>query len=115
VFAKGETMRTISWLFVVIASAVLALASLSLAVAGDYNHRFVRNYPPGNHGMWYKAERFYEIQYPGVTPTETYRWDKFMSKVTEVRFPFYPIPYDWEYGNGRTFNLRNDNTNDWLR
>jgi hypothetical protein len=112
---KGETMRTISWVLAVVAAAVLAFGTSTSVLAGDYNHRFVRNYPPGYYGMWYKAERFSDTTEPGVTPTETYRWDRFMGKVTEVTFPFSPIPYDWEYGNGRSFNLPNTNRNDWWR
>ncbi len=108
-------MRTTHWLLAAVTSAVLIVICCTGVFASDYNQRFVRNYPPGNYGMWYKAERFYNTPEPGTPPTEAYRWDKFMSKITEVSFPFYPIPYDWEYGNGRTFNLPNYNRNDWYR
>ena len=112
---KGETMRTISWILAIVATVILVFGSFSSVFARDYNQRFVRNYPPGYYGMWYKAQRFSNIFEPGVPQREAYRWDNFMSKVTEVAFPFSPIPYDWEYGNGRTFNLPNTNTNDWWR
>jgi hypothetical protein len=108
-------MRTTHWLPAAMISAALVLISFSGVFARDYDQRFVRNYPPGYYGMWYNAERFYNIPKPGETPVEAYRWDKFMSKITEVSFPYYPIPYDWEYGDGRTFNLPNDNRNDWYR
>lgn len=108
-------MRTIHWLPAAICSVVLVMLGITGVFARDYNQRFVRNYPPGYYGMWYNAERFYNTTEPGTTPVEAYRWDKFMSKITDVHFPYYPIPYDWEYGSGRTFNLPNDNRNDWYR
>ncbi|MBI4961694.1 MAG: hypothetical protein HY913_00310 [Desulfomonile tiedjei] len=113
---KGETMRAICCIAAVILVACFALYDSSDAwAAADYDSRFVRNYPPGNYGMWYKAQRFSENTDPEVPRQETYRWDRFMSRVTEVAFPFYPIPYDWEYGTDREFNLPDYNRNDWWR
>jgi len=109
-------MRTICYIGVLILVAGFAMYDSSGAwAAADYNSRFVRNYPPGYNNMWYKAQRFFENTDPEVPRQERYRWDRFMSRITEVKFPFYPIPYDWEYGTGRTFNLPNSNTNDWWR
>jgi hypothetical protein len=119
---KGETMRAIFYIAMIVLVAGCALYDSSSAwAAPDYNSRFVRNYPPGYNGMWYKAQRFYENTDPDVKRQETYRWDRFMSRITEVTFPFYPIPYDWEYGTdpvyrtGRRFNLPEYNRNDWWR
>jgi len=109
-------MRAFFFITALVAVACFALYDSSSAwAAADYNSRFVRNYPPGYNGMWYKAQRFYENTDPEVPRQETYRWDRFMSRITEVTFPFYPIPYDWEYGTGRRFNLPHYNTNDWWR
>ncbi len=106
-------MRTVNHLVAAIA-ATLILGFLAVsASAGDYNSRFVRNYPPGYYGMWYKAERFFELEPKDPQAVEQYRWDKFMSRITGVTYPFYPIPFDWDYGTGRTFNLPDYNTNDW--
>ncbi len=79
----------------------------------DYNSRFVRNYPPGFYGMWYKAEKFVDPGLAQAIPDEGYRWDKFMSKVTDLLYPFHPIPFRWDYGSSRTFNLPDYNSNDW--
>jgi hypothetical protein len=92
----------------------LSCAGLSIAQAmDDYNSRFIKNYPPGFHSMWYKAERFYKNQDPDAKTMEKYRWDKYMSRITNTSFPFFPIPYDWEYGRDRTFNLPDFNANNW--
>jgi hypothetical protein len=105
---KGETMRSILLIFIVI---FVILAS-SLCQASDYDPRFVRSYPPGYYGMWYDAQRFSTEGIPGAK-TERYRWDMLMSRETNVTFPFYPIPYDWDYGTGRTFSLPDYNANNW--
>lgn len=95
-------------------AALIVLISVSGAMAKDYDSRFIRNYPPGYYGMYYNAERFFDLELAeGQKAQETYRWDKFMSRTTDVYFPFLPIPYDWEYGHGRTFGLPNYNNNDW--
>ncbi len=102
-------------------TAIIIVAVSAIAWASeDYDPAFIRNYPPGYYGMWYKAQRFYENLNPTPPPdsrfarkTEYYRWDRFMSRATNTYFPFYPIPYDWEYGHDRQFNLPNYNTNDW--
>jgi len=101
-------MRSILLLFIVI----LVILTSSVCQAADYDSRFVRNYPPGYYGMWYDAERFSSEGIPGVK-TERYRWDMLMSRETNLTFPFYPIPYDWDYGTGRTFNLPDYNANNW--
>ncbi|MCX5862223.1 MAG: hypothetical protein WCG29_07370 [Desulfomonile sp.] len=85
----------------------------SLCVAADYEARFVRNYPPGYYGMYYYAQRFSDTPLATGQKKDMYKWDKFMSRVTEIEFPFYPIPYEWDYGTGRTFNLPDYNTNNW--
>jgi len=114
-------MRIIRLLFG-IAVGCLLLSVVSYSIAGDYNQRFVRNYPPGFNGMWYYAERFIEPERTDPMVNERYRWDKFMSRITELSFPFWPIPYDWEYGTtrsdpvygtARAFNLPDYNRNDW--
>ncbi len=96
---------------------LLLAITLSMAQTGwaldDYNDRFVKNFPPGFHGMWYKAERFYKRLDPEAIFNERYRWDRFMSRNMNTFFPYYPIPYDWEYGSTRNFNLPDYNTNDW--
>ncbi len=101
-------MRSILLLFIVI----LVILASSVCQAADYDPRFVRNYPPGYYGMWYDAQRFFSEGVPGVR-TERYRWDMLMSRETNLAYPFYPIPYDWDYGTGRTFGLPDYNANDW--
>jgi hypothetical protein len=97
----------------------LLLCSAFVCDAGDYDPRFVRDYPPGFYGMWWKAERFYEPidQFArgrnAQPPAELYTWDKRMSELTGIKYPFYPTPFPWDYGTGRTFNLPNYHTNDW--
>jgi hypothetical protein len=100
---------------VFILAVIFALAGFSVCWSADYNHRFVRNYPPGFNGMWYYADRFVDKVEPGRKNPEHYRWDRFMSRTMNIRYPFYPIPYEWEYGTGRTFNLPDYNANDWPR
>jgi hypothetical protein len=95
-------------------AALFCLIALSPVYgAEDYQDRFVKNYPPGFYGMWYKAERFYRKLDPDAPTMEKYRWDRYMSRITNVHFPFLPVPYDWEYGNERTFNLPDYGSNDW--
>jgi len=94
-------------------SVALALACVSISAAADYDARFMRNYPPGYYGMWYYADRFTEKEVPDKVPEELWRWDKYMTRITELQFPFFPIPYDWEYGTGRTFHLPDYNANNW--
>ena len=82
--------------------------------AQDYQERFVHNYPPGYYGMWYKADRFTDDPLTAKPPgQEPYRWDRYMSSVTGVIYPFNPAPFDWEYGAGRKFNLPDYSANDW--
>lgn len=107
-------MRSIRLTVMLTCAVLIVLTCGSGSMAKDYNSRFIRNYPPGYYGMYYNAERFFDLEAEeGQKPQETYRWDKFMSRITDVYFPFLPIPYDWEYGNGRTFGLPDYNTNDW--
>jgi hypothetical protein len=95
--------------------AIFALAGFSVCWSADYEHRFVRNYPPGFNGMWYYADRFVDNFEPGKGMVEHYRWDRFMSREMDITYPFTPIPYEWDYGTGRTFNLPDYNANNWPR
>lgn len=99
-------------------------AGICLAQERDYDRRFVRDYPPGFYSMYWKAERFYEpidkesretLTTEKLTPppAELYSWDKRMAQVTGINYPFYPTPFPWDYGTGRTFNLPNYNSNNW--
>jgi len=116
-------MRTIRPGLLIIVIASLFLSGHSLSMAGDYNPKFVRNYPPGYNGMWYYAQRFQETdKTTDRTATEKYRWDRYMSRTTELAFPYFPIPYEWDYGTDRSgpltrtyrsFNLPDYGRNDW--
>ena len=112
-------MRLISYFIVGLVVLVLSASSAMNCLASDYNSRFIRNYPPGYYGMWYKAERFYKNpeasgQVEGEKrPIEIYAWDIGMSKLTNLWYPFMPIPYEWDYGTHRSFNLPDYNSNDW--
>ncbi|MGO9122310.1 MAG: hypothetical protein ACLQPD_32450 [Desulfomonilaceae bacterium] len=116
-------MRTIRLGLFTILTSTLFLSVYSLSIAGDYNPRFVHNYPPGYYGMWYYAQRFQETDKPrDPLAIERYRWDRYMGRITELSFPYYPIPYEWDYGTDpnrslihtyRSFNLPDYNTNDW--
>ena len=106
-------MRSYYSLSILLIAALIAALWVAWAPAADYNSRFVRNYPPGFNGMWYKAGRFFDPPPTGKSGDEQYRWDKYMSRVVGVTYPFYPTPFDWDYGTGRTFNLPDYNTNDW--
>ncbi len=103
-------MRLIALLLVL---GIGLMASSACWGIEDYNDRFVKNYPPGFNSMWYKAQRFYKNLDPESRGIEKYRWDKYMSRITNTFYPFFPIPYDWEYGSDRTFNLPNYNANNW--
>jgi hypothetical protein len=81
----------------------------------DYFPRYIRNYPPGFNSMWYQAERFHSKIGEIPRGSEKYRFDRHMSRVTGLSYPFFPVPYDWDYGTGRTFNLPDYNRNDWHR
>ncbi|MEJ2716004.1 MAG: hypothetical protein P8182_02525 [Deltaproteobacteria bacterium] len=104
---------TLSLLVVTILVVLFSFSLPQDSSAWDYNARFIRNYPPGFYGMWYKAERFFETRTGESVPDELYRWDRYMSRVTGVTYPFLPIPYAWDYGSSRKFNLPDYNTNDW--
>ena len=106
-------MRSNGYLVAVMLALCLAVAAISAVQAKDYESRFIRNYPPGYNGIWYYADRFVFHDNRQDPAQEKYRWDRFMSRATNIEFPFYPIPYNWEYGTGRTFNLPDYNTNDW--
>jgi hypothetical protein len=64
--------------------------------------------------MWYYADRFAD-KVPEKKTLENYRWDRFMSREMNISYPFFPIPYEWDYGTGRTFNLPDYNANNWPR
>jgi hypothetical protein len=106
-------MRSRPYIVALVLTSLFVVACVSVSWARDYEPRFVRNYPPGYYGMWYYAERFYEKKNREALPPESYRWDRYMSKITDVYFPFLPIPYDWDYGTHRSFNLPDYSTNDW--
>ncbi|MEW6350656.1 MAG: hypothetical protein AB1646_16465 [Thermodesulfobacteriota bacterium] len=93
--------------------ALFVVVGAPSAAEKDYEDRFMRSYPPGYHGMWYKADRFWEDISTERELGEYYRWDKYMSALTGMTFPFNPAPFDWEYGAGRKFNLPDPNANDW--
>lgn len=113
-------MRPTLYFFVgLLALVVSALCADGCLAAEDYNTRFTKNYPPGYYGMWYKAQRFYKN--PKATgeaqgeqrPIELYLWDGEMSRITNVWYPFKPVPYGWDYGTYSGFNLPDYNSNDW--
>lgn len=106
-------MRLIVRTAVFIVALCLVAGMNSSLWARDYDPRFMKSFPPGYYGMWYYAERFFEPQDAKQPPKETYRYDRYMSNITGLHYPFYPIPFDWDYGTWRTFNLPNYNTNDW--
>ena len=110
---KGDTMRPFSCIAVLVLAICVIAGTVSSSWARDYESRFMRNYPPGYYGMWYYAERFSEPQDHQTAPEESYRWDRYMSRITGLRFPFLPVPYDWDYGTWQNFNLPHYNTNDW--
>lgn len=105
-------MRWVSSIIALVCSVILMCTAVPTSWAADYHQRYIRNYPPGYHGMYYYAERFFDTD-PNLKYEVIYRWDDFMSRVTEIRYPFHPIPYDWEYGKTRNFNLPDYNANDW--
>jgi hypothetical protein len=96
-----------------IVAVFVILAGFSYASANDYERRFTRNFPPGYNGMWYYAERFRHADDRQDKTQEKYRWDRFMSRVTGMTYPFLPVPYAWDYGTTEKFNLPEYNTNDW--
>jgi len=106
-------MRSVHHLSILLIAVLIAAMWVAWAPAADYNSKFVRNYPPGFNGMWYKAERFFEPPPVLKRGVEIYRWDRYMSNVVGLHFPFYPTPFDWDYGTDRTFNLPNYDRNDW--
>ena len=106
-------MRSNRYSASLVVAGFLILAGFSLASARDYESRFIRNFPPGYNGMWYDAERFVHADDRQNKTQEKYRWDRFMSSVTGITFPFYPVPFAWDYGNTEKFNLPDYNTNDW--
>ncbi len=105
-------MRRVSCIIALVGALILGCAAVEGSWAADYLHRYIKNYPPGYHGMYYYAERFFDTD-PNTKYDVVYRWDRFMSRVTEIQYPFYPIPYDWDYGKTRQFNLPDYNANDW--
>lgn len=107
-------MRSISILIIAVLVGLFVVSSVTPSSASDYNAKFMRNYPPGYHGMWYKAERFWQPKDPEDPAQERYRWDLFMSRITGVIYPFLPVPYAWDYGTGKKFNLPDYNSNDWF-
>jgi hypothetical protein len=110
---QGDTMRSILCFFLLILGSSLLFGAATPKFASDYNSTFMHNYPPGFYGMWYYAERFYHPRKADKPVAEPYLWDKYMSRVTGLHFPFNPTPFDWEYGSRTTFNLPNYNRNIW--
>jgi hypothetical protein len=106
-------MRVIPYIMALFVVGLLILSFSQVSWAQQYNDRFIRSFPPGYYGMWYYADKFREREPEDETPREYYRWDKYMSRVTGITYPFSPKPYNWTYGSKRTFNLPDYNTNDW--
>lgn len=106
-------MRLNRYVLLLIVAGILILGGYSQGAAAQYESRFVRNFPPGFNGMWYYAQKFVYSDDRQDKTQEKYRWDRFMSKVTDMTYPFYPVPFAWDYGNTEGFNLPNYNTNDW--
>ena len=106
-------MRLNRYVFLLIVAGFLMVAWFSCATAAEYESRFIRNFPPGYNGMWYYADKFVHADDRENKTQEKYRWDRFMSRVTGVTYPFYPVPFAWSYGTTEKFNLPDYNTNDW--
>jgi hypothetical protein len=106
-------MRPICFLLTVLCALVFVISWPGPSAATDYNSRFIHNYPPGFYGMWYKAERFFEKKEKGKIREELYSWDTYMSHLTGTFYPFFPVPFPWDYGTGRRFNLPQYDANDW--
>ena len=106
-------MRSILCLFLLILASSFFFCTAGPAAASDYNSTFMRNYPPGYYGMWYYAERFQHPLKTGKAVGESYNWDKYMSRVTGLHFPFNPTPFGFEYGSRTNFNLPDYNRNIW--
>ncbi len=73
----------------------------------------IRQYPSGYYGTGYYSKRLSPRADGLVGPTDAMRWDRFMSHELGVQFPFFPIPYPWDYGRDLTFNFPDFNANDW--
>jgi hypothetical protein len=99
--------------FWIVLAGFLVLAGFSSAPAKDYEARFMKNFPPGYHGMWYYAERFSHNDNRADKLQEKYRWDRYMSRATNLTYPFLPVPFAWDYGTTEKFNLPDYSTNDW--
>ncbi len=106
-------MRSPSLLLLVVIGVLFIASAASLVWGKDYDPRFIRNYPPGYHGMWYYAQRFFDPVVEDKPPEERYTFDKFMGHVTGVTYPFFPVPFEWDYGTTRKFNLPDYNANNW--
>jgi hypothetical protein len=110
---EGGVMRSKTLALCIVTAGFLGMFGLPVVQAKDYDSRFIRNFPPGYHGMWYYAERFSYAEDTTDKLQEKYRWDKFMSKTTNMQYPFFPVPHSWDYGTTEKFNLPDYNTNDW--
>jgi hypothetical protein len=106
-------MRSKLYSIAIVMAALLTVLAASTVDARDYESRFIRNYPPGYHGMWYYTQRFFHQDDPQDRLQDKYRWDLYMSRITNVTFPYLPVPYGWEYGTVEDFNLPDYNSNDW--
>jgi len=73
----------------------------------------IRRYPPGYYGSGYYAQSFFQPTPPKAGPKDPFKWDRYMSRELGIEFPFYPIPFEWDYGNGLCFNFPDFNANDW--
>jgi hypothetical protein len=110
---EGGVMRSKILALCMMMAGLLALFALPAVQAKDYESRFVRAFPPGYYGMWYFAERFTYHDNTTDKLQEKYRWDRFMSRTTGMKYPFFPAPHAWDYGTSEKFNLPDYNSNDW--
>ncbi len=98
---------------------VVTVASLSFvlytAVSNAYDIDFpiIQRYPPGYYGAGYYSTRLYPGRDTSLAPPQALKWNKFMSRELGIEFPFFPMPYPWDYGRGLTFNFPDFNANDW--
>lgn len=99
-------------LFVTVASLSFVL-SATVITAYDIDFPLIQRYPPGYYGAGYYSTRFSPRGDGPVGQTDALKWDRFMSHELGIEFPFFPMPYPWDYGNGLTFNFPDFNANDW--
>ncbi|MGB9618085.1 MAG: hypothetical protein ACPL7J_12255 [Desulfomonilaceae bacterium] len=94
-------------------SLMLLLGAGNFARALDIDFPIIHRYPPGYYGAGYYSKRLYPRGDGSSGPAAALKWDKFMSHELGIEFPFFPMPYPWDYGRGLTFNFPDFNANDW--